>query len=516
MSSEATHADPPRAEAPRTPATDPAPPKPADAPKKQPAPNFGRKAVLADMTPAPTGETVIRVDDVSKCYHIYDKPHHRLLQSFARLHGKRFHRDFWALKGVSFEVRRGEAVGVIGRNGSGKSTLMQLIAGVLRPTGGRIETRGRIGALLTLGGGFNPEFTGRDNVFLYGSILGLTRKQVQERFDEIASFADIGRFIDQPIKTYSSGMRVRLAFSVQVQLDPDILIIDEALAVGDNLFQKRCHQRLKELREKGVTLLFVSHQQEAIRTLTTRAILLHEGKVRASGDPGEVVLDYRRLLHDEERKWYDTRAEAYRQSAEKAASRKPQPELTVHTPEGTESVAPNGTPADDDAKSFGDRDAEVLKVEVLDDARDPCGYFSPGQTVLVRVAVRVNKPMQHLNVALRLRNKEGVKVCSWGTLNQDISLWSQRPEAPADQPVLWDRSFDAGETFAVEFSFECRLGHGFYEVQAMVAEEKDRYYGDERMLHWLDEAAFFHVKVIKDEYFFGGVCDLQMQARVES
>src|SRR5271170_3287992 len=228
------------------------------------------------------GDIAIRVSSLSKCYHIYDKPADRLKQTLLR--GRRqYYREFWALKDVSFEVRRGEAVGIIGRNGSGKSTLLQLITGTIRPTTGEIEANGRIAALLELGSGFNPDFTGRENVYLNGALLGLTTEEINNRFDAITAFADIGQYIDQPVKTYSSGMLVRLAFAVQVQIEPDILIVDEALAVGDALFQKRCFQQIEKLVSNGTSLLFVSHDQEAMRTLTHQALLLTHGAVRARG-----------------------------------------------------------------------------------------------------------------------------------------------------------------------------------------------------------------------------------------
>ncbi len=457
-----------------------------------------------EVEPAPAGEAlldgdiVVDIRDLSKCYRVYPRPSDRVRQALLGWR-RRYHREFWALRGVNLQIRRGEAIGVIGRNGSGKSTLMQLIAGVLTPTQGEVRVRGRVDALLELGSAFNPEFTGRENIYLYGSILGLRRREVDERFDDIAGFADIGDFLDQPVKTYSSGMKVRLAFSVQVQLDPEILVIDEALSVGDNLFQKRCHQRLKQLREDdGVTLLFVSHQQEVIRTITTRAVLLHEGLVRAVGPPGDVVLEYRRLLHEEEKRW--SRGQARTLASQSSVVRTPRKPAPVNDNERV--------------LSFGDEDAIIECVEVLDDVGDPCSLLRSGDPLRIRVRGRVRTDLTHLNVAIRIRNKEGVKIYSWGTLNQDIETWAS--EDPSARPeVFWDRQFRAGDAFCVDFCCACRLGAGFYEVQAMVAEERDRYYEDERMLHWVDEAAFFTVRVVRDEYFFGGVCDLEMEARFD-
>jgi len=243
--------------------------------------------------PSPSGENdiAIRLEGVSKCFHIYEQPHHRLMQGFFR--GKRqYFKEFWALQNVSFEIKKGEALGIIGRNGSGKSTLLQLICGTLSPSAGIVETNGRVAALLELGSGFNPEFTGRENVFMNGAVLGLTQDEIEDRFDDIAAFADIGSFIDQPVKTYSSGMAVRLAFAVQSQLDPEILIIDEALGVGDFFFQQKCFSFIRSLCEKGVTLLFVSHDMGAVRDICKRAVYLRQGDLLLDGDVSDVISSY--------------------------------------------------------------------------------------------------------------------------------------------------------------------------------------------------------------------------------
>lgn len=243
-----------------------------------------------DMSDAATHDPVLALRGLGKCYHIYEKPEHRLLQGLLRGR-KKFHRDFWALRNVTMDVHRGETVGVIGRNGSGKSTLLQLVCGTLTPTEGSVESKGRIAALLELGSGFNPEFTGRENVFLNASLLGLHRVQIEERFPAIAEFADIGQFIDQPVKTYSSGMFVRLAFAVIANTDADVLIIDEALAVGDALFTQKCMRFLHQFRSRG-TILFVSHDTGAVLNLCDKALWLQEGQVTTFGRAKDVVEGY--------------------------------------------------------------------------------------------------------------------------------------------------------------------------------------------------------------------------------
>lgn len=249
-------------------------------------------------------ESAIKVTDLSKRYNIYRKPVDRLKQSVmpkvSRLLGRtprNYFHEFWALQGVTLDVNKGETIGVIGRNGSGKSTLLQMICGTLTPTSGQIETKGRITALLELGSGFNPEFTGRENVFLNGAILGLHRDEIKDRFDAIAGFADIGEYIEQPVKFYSSGMTVRLAFAVQAMVDPDILIVDEALAVGDERFQRKCFQRLEELKKNGTSILFVSHAGQQIIELCDRALLLERGRRLLLSDPLTVVRAYQQILY---------------------------------------------------------------------------------------------------------------------------------------------------------------------------------------------------------------------------
>ncbi|OMQ23052.1 ABC transporter ATP-binding protein [Serratia oryzae] len=241
-----------------------------------------------------SNEIAIQVTGLSKCYQIYDRPRDRLKQFFApklqravRRESRRYFREFWALRNVSFSIKKGETVGIIGRNGAGKSTLLQMICGTLTPTEGEIQVHGRIAALLELGAGFNPEFTGRDNVYLNGSVLGFTREQIDARFQEIVDFADIGEFIDQPVKTYSSGMYVRLAFAVQACVEPEILIVDEALAVGDIGFQYKCYKRMEALRAKGVTIIMVTHSTGSILEYADRCLVMSDGQL--VGDTHDVL-----------------------------------------------------------------------------------------------------------------------------------------------------------------------------------------------------------------------------------
>jgi lipopolysaccharide transport system ATP-binding protein len=461
-----------------------------------------------------SSDFAIKVEGLSKCYHIYDKPHDRLRQMFAR--GKRqFYREFWALRDVSFKVAKGEAVGIIGRNGSGKSTLLQLICGTLNPTEGQVQTNGRIAALLELGSGFNPEFTGRENVFMNGAVLGLTPDEVESRLADIEAFADIGEFINQPTKTYSSGMLVRLAFAVQVCVEPEILIVDEALAVGDALFQKRCFERMEKLRSNGTTLLFVSHDQESVRTLTNRAVFLHHGVVQCSGNSADVLLEYRKLLHEEETRALNEAAFRLRdKAAQVRANRESQLNEAASAvsqgpaPASTESAAL--APTRTASLSFGDMDAEVLSVSVLNKQGEACSHFDPRDIIKVVIECVAHKDLDHLNVGLRVRNKEGVKIYSWGTLNQDMAILAGLMEGE----VFWNRTFVAGQHIFVELEFVAGLGPNLYEIQATVTSEGKPYYAEQRMLHWMDEAAFFTVTTDPRTYHFGGVVDLRMSSHL--
>lgn len=451
-----------------------------------------------------SSDIAIIVEGVSKCYHLYENPRDRLKQMLLPrlsklLAGKSatYYREFWALRDVSFEVKKGESVGIIGRNGSGKSTLLQIITGILQPTAGSVRAEGRIGALLELGSGFDPEFTGRENVYLNGALLGLANAELDQRFDAIASFADIGEHLDQPVKTYSSGMLVRLAFAVQVQVEPDILIVDEALAVGDALFQKRCFQRIEKLVSSGATVLFVSHDQENVRTLTSRALLLKEGRPKAWGLSSEVLLEYRRLLHEEEKAYF--------------SSITPKPALLNNVSTTSRECLSHDQSASSrsEAMSFGDGEVEITGVETLDEDDRSCNVYYPGDILKIRIDCRSKVATDKLNVAVRIRNKEGVKIYSWGTLNQDMSALASGTETD----IFWRKAVAADQSFSVILECRCNLGVNLYEVQAAVSHEETPDYQSQRLMHWIDEAAFFQVQMMSDRYFFGGVVDLKMGAK---
>jgi len=335
-----------------------------------------------------SSEHAIQATSLSKCYQIYAKPQDRLKQALWRGRRKFFH-EFWALQDISFEVQVGETVGIIGRNGSGKSTLLQILCGTLTPTAGEMSLRGRVAALLELGAGFNPEFTGRENAKLNAALLGLTARQIEERLDDILAFADIGEFIDQPVKTYSSGMFVRLGFAVIAHVDADILIIDEALAVGDGFFTQKCMRFLRRFRERG-TLLFVSHDTSAVINLCERAIWLDRGQIQQQGPAKDTCEAYLAALHAQQRRELGV-AEVATAAAAQQVQRPLQPRVDQRLQYLNCSRFRNDIEVfefDADASSFGVGGAKVVSIELLTPERAPLSWVVGGSAVRLVVGVQ--------------------------------------------------------------------------------------------------------------------------------
>lgn len=446
-----------------------------------------------------SSDIAIKVENLSKCYEIYDTPRDRLKQFvLPRLRQKvglppvRYYKEFRALKDVSFEVKKGETVGIIGRNGSGKSTLLQMICGTLNPTTGTIITNGRIAALLELGSGFNPEFTGRENVYMNASVLGLSKEEIDARFDEIAAFADIGEFIEQPVKTYSSGMVVRLAFAVAISVDPDILIVDEALSVGDELFQRKCFSRIEAIRSAGATILFVSHSGGTVVELCDHALLLDSGERLAMGMPKKIVGRYQKLLYVPPEKREAIRAEIRRED-ENAAG-------VLANPDERNSLAPE----------IPQESLQQLKIESeLPDSFDPSlkpvstiayesygaviqdpaiytldgervNNLTRGKTYRYRYRVVFNRPASYVNFGMLIKTTSGLE------LGGATSASSNRTSLPY---VI------TGSSFLVEFEFVCRLNAGVYFLNAGVLGDLN---GSETYLHRLIDAAMFRVMTETD------------------
>ncbi|KXU91590.1 sugar ABC transporter ATP-binding protein [Caballeronia megalochromosomata] len=390
----------------------------------------------------------IVVSDVSKCFPIYDRPFHRLLQMVYRRR-RTFSREFWALRDISFSVERGETVGIVGRNGSGKSTLLQMICGTLATTTGNIEVKGRIGALLELGSGFNPEFTGRENVYMSAAVLGLSREETEHRFDDIVAFADIAKFIDQPVKTYSSGMALRLAFAVQSQIDPDVLIVDEALAVGDARFQAKCFDRLKRLKENGTSILLVTHSSDQIVNHCSRAVLLDSGQLVMQGEPRDVVNKYMDLLFGGDRR-----------AAEETA-----PELIVsgttehgmdhHPLSLSQDVFSNKAGYNHHEYRWGDGAASILDFSLRADGHEPHIIIS-GQAIHLSASVRFNRTVVRPIFGITIKTREGVTVA--GTNSELLS-----------DEVHTHGIGDGGSGVVVHLKFRCALATGDYFISLGVA-----------------------------------------------
>jgi lipopolysaccharide transport system ATP-binding protein len=382
-----------------------------------------------------THEIAVRVQNLSKCFHIYNTPRDRIKQLIIPRMGllagkspKIYYREYWALTNVSLEVQKGARVGIIGRNGSGKSTLLQIICGTLDHTEGNVSTKGRIAALLELGSGFNPEFTGRENVFMNGAVLGLSSHEISSRLDSILSFADIGDFIDQPIKTYSSGMVVRLAFAVAINATPDILVVDEALAVGDAAFQRKCMRRIKELTDAGVTLLFVSHDLETVRQVCSEALYMMGGSAVEFGAAKQVCTSYERDL--------------YGASQGSKVSSLPNFHDTAH--ETAEIVDPDLLGASE--KTYGDGRAQIIEIEISNQLGQRTNILTPNASYVFSYRVRFLDTVRQPVFGMMITNREGICVFGTNTTYQSIS----------------NKSFASGSGLRIEFHVNNHLGPGIY------------------------------------------------------
>lgn len=406
-----------------------------------------------------SSEISIKVENLSKCYQIFGQPRDRLkqfvlprMQRFVGSSPKQYCHEFWALKDVSFEVKKGETIGIIGRNGSGKSTLLQVICGTLSPTSGSATTSGRVAALLELGAGFNPEFTGRENLFLNAAILGLSREEIEERFDSIVAFADIGDFIERPVKTYSSGMYVRLAFAVQAQIDPDVLIVDEALAVGDARFQAKCFNRLRELRERGTSILLVTHSTEQVVTHCDRAILLEGGRQADEGAPRRVVNHYLDLLYGRpvcETKGPSAHGVSEEQGPAPSAVmderlRKADPDFTCRT-ESLFETRPAYNPHE---HRWGDRRAEIMDFFLFAADLPFPPAIASGSRLITYVRYRFLEEIVRPICGFTLRTKEGVTVYGMNTETGTVS--GSLPQGLA------------GQSFIVRLEVDLPCGAGDY------------------------------------------------------
>jgi lipopolysaccharide transport system ATP-binding protein len=375
---------------------------------------------------------------VSKSYPIYATPTLRL-KELATFNRRTFHTDYWALRDVSFEVHRGETFCIIGQNGCGKSTLLQICAGILQPNEGEVKVSGRVSALLELGSGFNPEFTGRDNVYLNGAILGFSKKEMDARFREIEAFAEIGEFIERPVKTYSSGMLVRLAFSVAIHVDPEILLVDEALAVGDVYFRQRCVRKIHELRSRGVTILFVSHATGDVKALGDRALWLEKGRVKELGRTDLVVSKYLAAMGEKDAEFRNQETGVRRQ--ESGDRNRP-----LEVVEGIPNID----------HRFGDGRAEVMGIAVLDEEGARLGALRINTTIIVRISIRAKANLERPIVGFMFRNHLGVDFAGTNTAREGYDL----PPLAIGEVTTVDFHLDLPALYASLFSFSPAIADG--------------------------------------------------------
>jgi lipopolysaccharide transport system ATP-binding protein len=379
---------------------------------------------------------VLSVQNVSKRYQLYERPIDRIREALP-IGNRVRHRDFWALREISFDVQRGEIVSIVGPNGCGKSTLLQIVSGILPPTSGRVTKNGRVAALLELGTGFNPEFTGRENVFVNGELLGVDREQMTRALPAIQDFADIGDFIDRPVKEYSSGMYVRLAFATAIHVDPEILIVDEALAVGDAVFANRCVRKFQELKERKVTILFVSHDLGLVKQLSNRAIFLLNGTIQADGDPKYVTDRYIGTVLARE--------------AQEEARDHNRPLRASH--------------------QHGDQTIQIASIELLNVGGDPLSVVKSGQLMTVRIIGHVRTPHTNPMAGILIRSRIGMEVYGTNTQIENINLGE----------------FKIGDRISIDFRFNCWLTPQTYSLTAAIQD------GNGTSLDWLEDALSFEV-----------------------
>lgn len=446
-----------------------------------------------------SSDIAIKVENISKCYHIYGTPRDRLkqfifprIQSLIGLPGENYYQEFWALKNISFEIKKGETVGIVGRNGSGKSTLLQLICGTLNQTEGRIRTNGRIAALLELGSGFNPEFTGRENVYLNGAVLGLSKDEIDARYQDIIAFADIGDFIEQPVKMYSSGMLVRLAFAVAVNVDPQILIVDEALSVGDELFQRKCFSRIETIRATGATILFVSHSGAQVIELCDEAILLDDGEMISRGNPKRVITHYQRLLYAPAESKKEIRNQMLTQSENESAiigvnekdiierfnNQKNDLETKEEIKLIEEILDPYLIPPS--AVEFESHGPLIGKPEILTEEGKVVNGLIRGRRYRYRYQVVFNRAAEVVRFGMSIKTTTGISLAG----SFSASGWEK-----AIQFV------DKNTIINVEFLFYCHLNPGIYFMNAGVFGLSN---GEECVLHRRADVIAFRVLPIQD------------------
>ena len=364
-----------------------------------------------------SGEYAINVQDVTKIYKLYDKPIDRLKESLSPMH-KNYHRDFYALRNISFQVKKGETVGIIGTNGSGKSTILKIITGVLTPTEGTAEVDGVISALLELGAGFNMDYTGIENIYMNGTMMGFSRKEMDEKLQDILDFADIGDFVYQPVKTYSSGMFVRLAFALAINVEPEILIVDEALSVGDVFFQAKCYRRMEEIRKSGTTILMVTHDMGSIIKYCDKVVLLNKGEFVAEGAPGRMVDLYKKILAGQMDSLKEELEEMNDFSGDKALEDKEFEQETVH--EGglmRDKIAVNANRTE-----YGDGRAEIFDFGLEDQRGNLSNLILKGEMFTIREKIRFHGELKAPIFTYTIKDKKGTSLTGTNTMYEGTDI----------------------------------------------------------------------------------------------
>lgn len=447
-------------------------------------------------------KSIIEVCDICKRFEIYQNPIDRLKQFFyswiftfsKNRAPKKYYSEFTALENVSFNIRRGETVGVIGCNGSGKSTLLQVICGILKPNSGSLRVDGKIAALLELGSGFNLDFTGKENIYINGALLGLSRPDIDKKYQEIILFADIGSHIDAPVKTYSSGMIMRLAFSVAIHVDPEILIIDEALTVGDELFQRKCFSRIEEIKSRGATIFFVSHSGAQIVELCDRAILLDGGKLLSMGEPKKILSLYQKLLYAPNDQKSRIRDEIYFERDKNISLSEPNESLELNNSMHSE-VGEGYDPhlISSSLLTYESHGAEIIGPEILNDAGVRVNTLIRGRTYTYKYEVLFNRDIEFVSFGMMIKNKMGFELGGATTANL-------RPDRI---PVV-----KTSTLYAVEFQFTCLLNTGTYFLNAGVLGDIN---GVDTFIHRLVDVVVFNVLPFRGSNLTGAV-DLRFKS----
>ena len=419
-------------------------------------------------------EVAIRVDDVSKLYKLYDKPSDRLKESLG-LTRKKLYKEHYALHNVSFDVKRGETVGIIGTNGSGKSTILKIITGVLNPSGGHVEIDGRISALLELGAGFNMEYTGIENIYLNGTMIGFSREEIDAKMQDILDFADIGDFVHQPVKTYSSGMFVRLAFAVAINIDPEILIVDEALSVGDVFFQAKCYKKFEDFKKMGKTILFVSHDLGSISKYCDRVVLLNRGKKLAEGTPKEMVSMYKRIMVNQDK----AEEIAAHQMDMSSLEEEDEKEIKEAACEGQWKNHYNLNP---DVDEYGNGAAEIEDFAIIDENGNYTNAIVKGTRFRLKSKVKFKQDVHDPIFTYTFKNIQGVAITGTNTMSEKT-----------DVPLAKE-----GETYVATFEQDMFLQGGEYLLSMSCTGYRD---GEFQVYHRLYDVC--NVTVVSDKNTVG-------------